>query len=86
METMERFESKMDLLSGYQRDANGKIATAFEKLATLEERTLASALAASKLATLEERTSNLRDNPARIISIGSFAVAVIMFIMSVFRK
>lgn len=38
IETMERFEGKMDSLSGYQRDANGKIATAFEKLATLEER------------------------------------------------
>ena len=86
METMDRFEAKMDLLSEYQRTANGKIATAYEKLATLEERTLASSLAAQKLATLEERTQNMRDGPGRLISYASMAIAVLTLIMSLIKS
>ena len=33
-----RLEHKFDQLSEYQRIANGRVATAYEKLATLEER------------------------------------------------
>ena len=39
MDAFSRLDEKMDQLAGYQREANGKIATAYEKLATLEERT-----------------------------------------------
>jgi len=39
MPLLANLDRKMDQLSDYQREANSKMATAYEKLATLEERT-----------------------------------------------